>query len=286
MQIPHRDGDGYRADISVHAGGRLRPASRPGLVRNFLLISALALCLIRAADALGAPDEIQVYTEEMNDPGKFGLEQHLNYTIRGTQTPDYPGQMVSHHATQITPELSYGITRNLEAGLYLPFAFTPNGGAFLNGLRLRLKYIAPRQADAACFYGMNVEIGRNSLRISESKSAMEFRPIIGYHDSKWRVSFNPILNMALAANVSRQPQFKPALKLTHSAGEGVHVGLEYYGEYGPLNHILPGNQRGHTLYAVVDVEAHGLDFNFGIGRGFVNAADAWVVKGIIALPFE
>jgi hypothetical protein len=100
------------------------------------------------------------------------------------------------------------------------------------------------------------------------------------------LSFNPILSTGLTANVSHQLHFDPALKLSHIMGEGVHCGFEYYGNYGSLNRILPGNQLGHTLYAVVDAETHGIGINFGIGRGFVNAADTWVMKGIIALPFD
>ncbi|CAG1007107.1 hypothetical protein BURK2_03556 [Burkholderiales bacterium] len=251
-----------------------------------LMVGALAIGGMGAADALAAPDEIQVYTEEINDPGEFGLEQHLNYTIKGEKTESYPGQMVSHHVTQVTPEFSYGITNTLEAGLYVPVAFTPDGSAFLNGLRLRLKYIAPRQNDDAFFYGLNVEVGRDSRRTSESISGMEFRPIVGYRNADWLVSFNPILNLALAANVSHQPQFEPALKLTHSVGKGIGAGFEYYGEFGSLSHLLPSSERAHTLYAVLDVETHGFDINFGIGRGFVNAGDDWVMKGIIALPFK
>jgi hypothetical protein len=253
-------------------------------VRKLLLLGLLGLCVIRAASA--APDEIQVYTEELNDPGRFGLEQHLNYTIEGQQTPDYPGQMTSHHVTQITPEFSYGLTRNLEAGLYVPFAINPDGNSFINGLRVRLKYIAPRSSDENTFYGLNVEVGRNSSRTSESITAVEFRPIIGYRDVRWLVSFNPILNMGLAANVSHQLQFEPALKVTHSMGEGLHGGLEYYGAYGSLNHPLPGNQRAHSLYAVADLVQGGYDVNFGIGRGFVNEADKWVMKAIISLPLQ
>jgi len=250
------------------------------------IFSALFLCGMCATPVLAAPDEIQVYTEEMNVPGEFGLEQHLNYTIKGTQTPDYPGQLTTHHVTQVTPEFSYGISKNLEAGLYVPFAFTPDGNAFLNGLRLRLKYITPRRPDENMFYGLNVEVGRDSLRTSDSISGLELRPIIGYRDAQWLASFNPILNFGLAANVSHQAQFEPALKLTHSVAEGVRGGCEYYGEYGSLGHLLPTDQRVHTLYAVADVETRGFDVNFGIGRGFVNAGDAWVMKAIIALPLD
>lgn len=256
-------------------------------MRNiFFMVSVLAICGMSGAEALAAPDEIQVYTEEINNPGEFGLEQHLNYTIKGEKTESYPGQMVSHHVTQVTPEFSYGITKTLEAGLYVPVAITPDGDVFLNGLRLRLKYIAPRQDNDPFFYGLNVELGRDSRRTSESISGMEFRPIVGYRNADWLVSFNPILNVGLTADVSHQPQFEPALKLAHSVGAGTYAGIEYYGEFGSLSHVLPGSQRAHTVYAVLDVETHGFDVNFGIGRGFVNAGDDWVMKGIIALPFK
>lgn len=253
-------------------------------MRRFPLAVLLALCMQGAA--LAAPDEIQVYTEELNKPGEFGLEQHLNYTIKGQQTPDYPGQMTSHHVTQVTPEFSYGLTETLEAGLYVPIAVTAAGDSFLNGLRVRLKYISPRADTEQVFYGLNVEVGRDSYRTSESLSGMELRPIIGYRDRDWLASFNPILNMALSANVSRRPQFEPALKLTHRVTGSARGGIEYYGEYGPLNHMLPSDQRAHTAYAVIDVETDDLDINFGIGRGYVNAADDWVMKAIIALPLD
>ena len=253
-------------------------------MRHCLLFGVLALCALHGADARAALDEIQVYTEETNNPGQFGLEQHINYTLHGTRVPDYPGQTPSHHVTQITPEFSYGITKSLEAGLYVPLAFAPGGYSFLNGLRARLKYIAPRQHDEDVFYGLNVEIGRDTPRTSDSISGMEIRPIIGFRDARWLVSFNPIMTLGLAANVSHQPQFEPALKLTHSIGERMRAGLEYYGSYGSLNHLLPGNQRAHSLYAVGDIVQGGYDVNFGIGRGFVNAADSWVLKAIVALP--
>jgi hypothetical protein len=254
-------------------------------VRSHLVPGALIICLMSGA-VFAAPDEIQVYTEELNNPGRFGLEQHLNYTVKGQQTPEYAGQMTSQHVLQVTPEFSYGLTKTLEAGLYMPFAFTPDGNSYLNGLRVRLKYIAPRQDEERVFYGMNVEVGRVSYRTSDSISGMEVRPIIGYRDVRWLLSFNPILNMGLAGNISHQPQFEPALKATHSLIEGVRGGLEYYGSYGPLNHMLPGDQRGHSVYAVTDVEKNGFDVNFGIGRGFVNEGDKWVMKAIVALPLE
>ncbi len=254
---------------------------RRGRLRQLFLIGML--CTMQPV--LAAPDEIQVYTEELDAPGAFGLEQHLNYTLAGQRTPDYPGQMPSHHVLQLTPEFSYGLTDTLEEGVYVPLAFAPGGGAFLNGLRLRLKYIARREPGQRFFYGLNMEVGRDTLRTSDSLSAMEIRPIVGYRDERWLLSFNPILNLGLTANVSHQPQFAPALKLTHRLDAGVHGGIEYYGEYGSMTH-MSSDQRSHALYAVADIETGGWDVNLGIGHGFAHAPDAWVMKAIVALPFR
>jgi hypothetical protein len=255
-------------------------------MRNIILFGVLVICVLRGAEALAAPDEIEVYTDEINAPGEFAVEQHINYVITGTQTADYAGQMPSNHVLQITPEFSYGLTKNLEAGLYVPFAFAADGNSYFNDFRVRLKYMASRQNDEKLFYGLNVETGTAPLRTSESSPLMELRPIIGYRAEQWLLSFNPNLNLALANNAGNQPTFKPGLKWTHSVNNVLHAGMEYYGEYGELNNLLPQSQLSHTVFAVIEVATPALDANFGIGHGFVNASDAWVVKAIIALPFK
>jgi hypothetical protein len=246
----------------------------------------ISLCCLAIASAQAAEDEIQVYTPEMDKPGELGLELHLNYVPKGRSQSSYPGEMASQNRLQVTPEFSYGLTRTLEAGLYLPMAMTQDGSLTGNGVRIRLKFIAPSDEDRDHFFwGINFELGRSAHRVSQNGVGLEIRPIVGYLDEQWLVSFNPILNMALSDGASRQPQFDPGLKVTHSVANGTRAGFEYYGEYGPTNHLLPGSQRTHMLYGVVDLDLHGFDLNFGVGRGLKNAEDGWVIKGIIAIPF-
>lgn len=249
------------------------------------LVTAASLALISPI-GFAAPDEIQVYTEEMDDPGEFGLELHVNYAIDGARQAGFEGEKPAHHVLQVTPEFSYGITKSLEAGLYVPFALSPDGNTYNNGVRFRLKFIAPREEGETFFWGLNTEVGYSTRRVSESYWGMELRPIIGYRSENWLVSFNPILDMSLSNNVSREPNFEPALKVTRKVSEGLQAGLEYYGEYGPLHHTLPANERAHYLYGVVDIEKKDFDINFGIGHGFDNASDQWVAKAIIAFPFK
>ncbi len=253
-------------------------------------IFKIALCLFifvfGPTSVYAAPDEIEVYTDEISKPADYGLELHMNHSMVGTQTAGYPGQMPSDHISQATPEFYYGLTPTLEAGLYLPMSTDTRGNSNINGLRVRLKYIAPHEHEDELFWGVNGEIGHASVRSSQSAGVAEIRPIIGYRSNGWLASFNPILNMGLSSNVSHIPNFEPSLKLTHSLIGQIHAGAEYYGEYGPINQMLPSNQRSHTLYGVIDVENADYDLNFGLGRGNVNATDRWMLKAVATVPFD
>ena len=252
-------------------------------LRRWLLA---ALLVSASASAWAAPDEIQVYTGEMDDPGEFGLELHVNYVPKGAQEPNYEGEKPSHHMTQVTPEFSYGITKEWEAGLYVPFAMAPDGNLYNNGLRGRIKFVPEHAENGGFYWGFNTEVGYSTRRVSESYWGMELRPIIAYDDGKWMASFNPILDLSLSTNVSREPNFEPAFKLGRTVAEGIRAGFEYYGEYGPLHHLLPADQRAHYLYGVLDINRGDLDLNIGIGKGYQAAPDDWVVKAIIAFPFK
>jgi hypothetical protein len=251
-----------------------------------LTCAALLLASV-AGPARAAPDEIQVYTEELDEPGESGVELHVNFVPSGRKSPTYPGEMRSDHRLQVTPELSYGLTKTLEAGLYLPIATSPDGGGPVsNGMRFRLKYIAPREEGQRFFWGLNGELGWYSKRISESRTALEMRPIVGWRDEHWLFAFNPILDFDLAGDGSHRPSFDPALKLAHTIRGDTMIGVETYREYGPLGNFLPGGERPTYVYATIDTSLGGADVNFGVGRGLQGAEDRWVVKAIVALPFR
>ena len=106
------------------------------------LLAGLVLC---APHAYAINDEIQVYTDDINEPGKFGLELHMNTTPAGRSTPDYPGDSIPRHGFRLTPEFSYGINKDFEAGMYLPTvrdadgSFSASGGkshASTNAIRI------------------------------------------------------------------------------------------------------------------------------------------------------
>ena len=112
---------------------------RPGSIRGLLC----GLILIPSIVGAALSDEIQVYTDDINAPGEFGLELHINTTPKGRRVPDYPGEVVPNHGLRITPEFSYGLTKTWEAGLYIPTNRDPSGSVSVAGAKPWLGTTSP-----------------------------------------------------------------------------------------------------------------------------------------------
>ncbi len=89
-----------------------------------------------------APDEIQVYIDDITETGRFGADIHNNYVASGSNTPDFPGAQPPDGVYRLTPEFYYGLNKNIELGLYLLSSYGPDGRASYDGEKLRIKYIA------------------------------------------------------------------------------------------------------------------------------------------------
>ena len=245
------------------------------------------LCLSCGAYA-ALPDEIQVYTFEINEPREFGLEVHLNTTPSGQRTPAYPGEITTHRGWRVTPEFSYGITKDWEAGLYVPTVRAGDGSYYLAGGKLRLKWM-PLQVEkggGGWFAGINTELGRIGQRFDQSRTNLELRFIGGWKNDSWLLAVNPIFGWALSdGQRQRSPEGTISFKVARSVAKDVALGFEYYSGYGKVSRVLPIDERDNTLFLALDYAGKPFAFNFGIGRGQTGVADKWTVKAIIDVPF-
>lgn len=264
----------------------LRGAARFGAA---LLFSALLPTFAAAPARAASSDEIQVYLDDINRPGEFGLELHVNTTPSGRSTPDYPGEVVPAHGLRITPEFSWGLSRTLEAGLYMPYVRDPQGTTHFSGPKLRLKWL-PLQTGAdgtGWFGGLNFEYAWIAPELEQDTRALEMRPIIGYRGREWLLAANPILGWALRGpGKSRKPDFSPSFKIARTVAPGIALGAEYYAELGRIDNFLAHNAQSHTLYFALDFERKPWAFNVGIGRGLTDAVDKWTLKAIFDIPFD
>jgi hypothetical protein len=259
------------------------------LARAVASTAALLASLLAAPAHAASSDEIQVYTDDINKPGQFGLEVHLNTTPRGRSTPDYPGEVTPQHGLRFTPEFSWGITRTLEAGLYLPYVRDAQGTTHFSGPKVRLKWLPLQTGEdgTGWFGGVNVEYAWVAPELEQSTRVLEMRPIIGYRGTDWLLAANPILGWAFTGpDRSSKPDFSPAYKVARTVAPGIALGAEYYSDLGRVDNFLAHGSQSHTLYLVLDFDRKPWIFNFGVGRGMTDATDPWTVKAIFEVPFD
>ena len=90
----------------------------------FKSTTGFGLALISAA-CIAAREEIQVYLDDVTQPGRFGTDLHNNFVISGSSTRDYEGAIAPRHVYRFTPEFYYGVNNTLELGLYLLTTIRP-----------------------------------------------------------------------------------------------------------------------------------------------------------------
>jgi hypothetical protein len=231
-------------------------------------------------------DEIQVYADDINAPGQFHLELHLNTTLSGRGTPEYPGELTPVHAIRLTPEFSYGLTEDLEAGLYIPTERAQGGSVYVAGAKLRLKWLPIQPHDGKGFFaGLNFELSDVAARFEQSRRILEARPIIGWRNADWLIAANPTLDIALARPDRNQPpDFMPSIKVARTVTPWAALGLEYYSDVGQITSIDPWGLQTRMLFVALDFDSKPWVFNFGVGRGFGQESDAWTVKFIFEIP--
>ncbi|MEB0136715.1 hypothetical protein QN362_15365 [Actimicrobium sp. CCC2.4] len=249
-------------------------------------LSCLLLLAVSASHAFAASEEIQVYMDEMNAPGAFGLDIHSNYVARGNRTPDYPGAQAPGKVFRLTPELSVGLTPTLDLGAYLLTSVGPGGMTSIDGEKLRLKFIAPKAAEQAYFWGANLEVGRVAHRLDENSWNAQLKGIIGYRTARWTMAANPNIDWKISGPVAGPAMLGMDSKLAYKTDAGYEVGAESYNGFGQIKHLGHLNQQSQTLFGVIDTDIHGWDVNLGVGRGLTPASDRWVLKAIVSVPLK
>ncbi len=266
---------------------RLRLSPRAPSVLRRVAIALCAAALTDAPDVRAAlPDEIQVYDDSINAPGKVGLELHLNVTPSADPAPAYPGEITTVHGVRQNLEWSYALDEHVELGLYLPFEYTAAGQERFAGPRLRLKYIAQHGSETnPWFYGINFEVSHVKAVFEETQDFLEVRPILGWRNAGWLVSVNPVVGVPLKPGQrTGGPDFSPSIKLSREVAEGFAIGPEYYAALGQFSSLQPYSRQSHTLFLALDVDRKPFIFNVAVGRALTAPADRWTIKTIIEVP--
>jgi hypothetical protein len=249
------------------------------------LAPALTVGLLLAAPpARSAPEEIQVYLDDLTTPGHFGLDVHNNFVIRGSEFADYAGARPPEHVYRLTPEFYYGLTPAFELGVYVLTAYDRGHAAHVDGEKVRLKYIAPHDAEHGVFWGLNLEIGRSDLEVAERPWNYELKGILGERFGRWLVAFNLNADAALSSH-GGPATIDLDTRLGYSVSPETQIAVEAYDELGALTGPGGLHGRSQTVYVVVDTDLRFCELSAGVGRGLTAAADGWLVKAIVGFHF-
>ncbi len=256
---------------------------KKNITPRVLCLALLGIVLSKTASA-ASDDEIQVYDDAINKPGEAGLDVHMNYVVSGVKTPEWPGDVPAHHSGRLTPEFSYGLTPEWEFGAYLPVLRKPDGVTYIEGSKVRMKYIAPH-GEQGFYWGTNEELGRMSSRSSEANWNLEVRPIFGYRTHGWNLTANPIIELPLSGAEAGSPDFTPAFRAIYELRESFRMGLEHYADLGKTPGFEPYARQGRVSYVVAETEVGRYAVHLGVGKGWNAASDKWTVKGIVGARF-
>jgi hypothetical protein len=264
-------------------------AVQPGdAMRTHFAAAILAAGVLAPACARAADEEIQVYMDEIGPVGRLGLDVHLNWTPDGrAANADYAGQAASEGRWRVTPEFGYALSPNVELGAYLPlFTLSQGGHAEIGGVKGRIKFIAPHDPETGPFWGLNFELGRVRKDLDINPWNAELKGIAGVRSGPWTLAGNLNVDFPVSGPAKGPTTFEIATKASYAVSRTFSVGIENYNEVGDSHGLGHLGRRGQMTYLVGDASFGAWDLNFGVGRGYGDPEDRWVIKAIVGVPIS
>ena len=266
---------------------KTHPRNADTAMKCAMACGVLAAALLGSPAAQAAPEEIQVYMNEMDAPGEVGLDLHNNYVLSGSSELDYPGAQSSLHRYRLTPEFSYGLTPTIDLGAYLPLLTVADGnGLSAEGIKFRIKYIPAKSFAANTWWGFNFEVGKVSHALDINPWNAELKSIIGGRHGKWLLAANANVDFVVSGPQPGPVTLDVDAKIAYSVSPGTQLGVETYSGLGALSRLGNLRNEDQAIYVVADTSIGKWDLDIGLGRGFGASRDSWVFKAIVGVPLK
>lgn len=252
--------------------------------RSTIRTLALGLSLLFGCHAYAAPEEIQVYMDELNKPGEIGLDVHVNNVIEGDGAPDYPSAERALHRWRLTPEFSLGLGHGFELGAYLPLATIASDGVLrAEGAKLRIKWLTQHKEEGF-YWGANLEVGRVSSRLEQNPWNGELKLIAGWRKGRVVLATNGNFDFVIDGPMPGPVTFDLDTKAGYKITKDITLGVESYHSFGPLHDLGQFRTEDQSTYLVADTHLGKWDVNTGIGKGYGGNRDSLLFKLVLSVP--
>jgi len=231
--------------------------------------------------------EIQVYGADTVPPENLMVELHSNFTVDGEKYP-IDGLYPTNHQEHETVELTEGINDWSEVGFYVFTSEQDGHGVQWVGDHIRPRVRVPESWDWPVGVSLSTEVGYQRSAYSTDTWTWEIRPIIDKTMGRWYVAINPALERTLhGPDVDQGLGFAPSLKVSYDLSREVSAGIEYYADYGRLDHFAATHDQQQQLFVVTDLNVSPVwEINVGVGIGATGSTDHLIVKAILGRRFD
>lgn len=249
----------------------------------FYLLLSCTGAVLRGQD----PFEIHVYEYETLKPGRFTLEQHLNYVGLGTKTAE--GSLApTNNQLHMTFELTAGVTEYFSIGAMQLNAVRPGGsGLEYAGWRVLPHFYAPKSWHLPFAAGLVTEFSFQKTAFEENAKRVEIRPILEKDFGRLQVDLNPVFERALHGPGTREGwNFEPAFRIGYTLTKRVTPSIEYYSSEGALPSFRPLDQQIHLFFPGVDLKVRdNIVWSVGLGFAATPAGNQLIYKSRIEMEF-
>jgi hypothetical protein len=160
-----------------------------------------------------------------------------------------------------------------------------HGGFEADGIKGRIKWVAPRPADQPWFWGLNLEVGRVKRDLDINPWNAELKGIVGTRAGPWTLAANLNVDWVMSGPDQGGPaDLQLALKAAYSLDKETAIGLETYNSLGDTRALGRFARNDHQTFLVLDRGFGRWDLNFGLGYGYGRPEDRWIVKAVIGVP--
>jgi hypothetical protein len=267
------------------------------MMKGVVLLLVLGFsCCVFAQDNY----EIQVYESDTVPAHATMFELHSNWTAEGSHAAygsryAMDGTEPTQHAVHETVEITNGFTDWFETGFYIFTSDNPGFGYKYVGSHIRPRVRAPESWHLPVGLSLSAEIGYQRPRFSADTWSLELRPIVDKKMGRIYAAFNPALDSSLhGPSVHKGMEFSPNAKLSydvlrwhkHKREDNLSVGMEYYGNCGPISGFDPLREQQQQFFPSIDLDvSENWEFNFGVGVGTTASTDRLIYKAILGRRF-
>jgi hypothetical protein len=254
-------------------------------IRVSVFVAALAVA-VPIARAQGNY-EVQVYGSDTVAPRTTMLELHSNFTAVGERR-FIDGTEPTNHAEHETIEITQGINDWSEVGFYIFTSERSGQGIQWVGDHIRPRVRVPDSWHWPVGVSLSTEVGYQRAFFSPDTWSWEIRPIVDQQAGRFYWAINPALERTWhGPGVADGLDFAPNVKAAYSFTKKVSGGLEYYGDYGNIRHIVSLHNQQQMFVPALDLYVSPKwELNFGVGVGATAATDHWFLKCIVGRHFD